>query len=52
VDEYEVRRLNAALEEVAQLRCVLEDVNHTLAVHGHIDANTDLHKRVQAILEE
>ena len=50
------RRLVQSMEEVHEseikpLREVLRAVNHTLVVHGHIDADTDLHKRVQAILE-
>ena len=29
---------------------VLKAVDHTLIVHGKVDANTDLHKRVQNAL--
>jgi len=49
------RRLVQSMEEVHEseirpLREVLKAVDHTLSIHGHIDANTALHKRVQAIL--
>lgn len=31
------------------LRC-LSDVHHTLLAHGHIDADTELHERILALL--
>lgn len=30
---------------------VLRQIDHTLSVHGKIDADTDLHKRARSILE-
>lgn len=40
------------LSDIEALRAVLIGVDHTLTVHGHIDAGTDLHKRVQLALAE
>ena len=37
-------------EENEKLRTILAGVDHTLTVHGKIDADTDLHKRVQTAL--
>lgn len=37
-------------EENEKLRAILIGVDHTLTVHGKIDRDTDLHKRVQNAL--
>ncbi len=38
------------LKSRAELLEVLRRIDHTLAVHGHFDAETDLHKLIQDVL--
>lgn len=45
--------IEAAANEFERLRwcrTVLDQIDTTLQVHGHVDANTDLHKRAQDAL--
>ena len=36
--------------EIDRLRKLLDDIDTTLQLHGHVDANTDLHRRIQSVL--
>jgi hypothetical protein len=37
--------------ENERLRAALFAIDHTLSVHGHVDANTDLHRRICDLLQ-
>lgn len=43
----EIERLQ---EQLTELAGVLMAIDHTLCVHGHIDAGTPLHERIDAVL--
>lgn len=38
------------IAQAKQLRTVAEQIDTTLCVHGHVDAGTDLHNRLQRAL--
>lgn len=38
------------ITQARQLRIVAEQIDTTLCVHGHVDAGTDLHSRLQRVL--
>jgi hypothetical protein len=46
----QLRELRAEIERLTaqnnRMRAVLYACHHTLTVHGHIDADTDLHQRI------
>lgn len=37
-------------EEIGRLKTLLDHIDTTLQVHGHMDKDTDLHKRIQEAL--
>lgn len=39
-----------AVSEAARMRSILVRIDHTLSVHGHMDANTPLHELIWGIL--
>lgn len=43
-------QIDAMGKEIEQLRFALAVVDHTLSVHGHIDADTPLHEIVRKAL--
>ena len=47
-----VQREKDDAAKIARLVEVLRAVNHTLCIHGHIDADTPLHERVHLAIAE
>jgi len=43
-----LKEATTALAEAARLRALLEQVNHTVTLHGHVDRDTPLHQRIVA----
>lgn len=50
LDAQIVREARQDREEIKEMRNVLLAAEHTLSVHGRIDADTPLHERIRAIV--
>lgn len=51
-EESEVLANAALIAAAPELLDVLKAVDHTLCVHGHIDADTDLHEAIQRVIRK
>lgn len=49
--DYLEQRERKLEERVAALEEILGQINVTLVMHGHVDANTPLHERIAKALE-